>query len=87
MGRAAGDCGAKGILLAHSPIVPFVVGEADRTLRAAEMLRAEGYLAGAVRPRTVPEGTSRLRFAASALHTEEQIRDLSERMRALRAAL
>ncbi|HET7228943.1 MAG TPA: 8-amino-7-oxononanoate synthase [Longimicrobium sp.] len=54
-------------------IVPVVIGGADETMRAGQLLRERGFLAGAVRPPTVPAGTSRLRLTLSAAHTEEQI--------------
>ena len=47
----------------HSPIVPLVLGAPDRTLRAAEALRASGFLVSAIRPPTVPDGTSRIRLS------------------------
>jgi len=47
----------------HSPVVPLVLGTPDRTLRAAEALRAGGFLVSAIRPPTVPDGTSRLRIS------------------------
>ena len=54
-------------------IVPVVVGEAARTVGVGDRLAREGFLVGAVRPPTVPEGTSRLRISLSAAHTSEQI--------------
>src|SRR6185437_2185747 len=58
-------------------IVPVVVGEAARTVRVGDRLARDGFLVGAVRPPTVPEGTSRLRISLSAAHTSEQIRALA----------
>ncbi len=58
---------------AQSAIVPVVVGEAERALAASALLAANGLLAVAIRPPTVPAGTSRLRFAFSALHEAEPI--------------
>jgi 8-amino-7-oxononanoate synthase len=54
-------------------IVPVLVGEAEETMRAGRRLLERGFLAGAVRPPTVPAGTSRLRLTLSAAHTPEQI--------------
>lgn len=46
-----------------SPIVPVIVGEAGETIRLRELLLERGFLTGAVRPPTVPKGTSRLRIS------------------------
>lgn len=54
-------------------IVPVVIGPADATVRAGDQLRERGWLVGAVRPPTVPAGTSRLRITLSAAHTDEQV--------------
>jgi 8-amino-7-oxononanoate synthase len=56
-----------------SPIFPFLLGEPDIALRAAAGLRERGILAKAIRPPTVPPGTSRLRFALSSGHTDAHI--------------
>jgi len=47
----------------HSPVVPLVLGAPDRALRAAAALRAGGFLVSAIRPPTVPDGTSRIRLS------------------------
>ncbi len=57
----------------ESPIVAFVLGDARRTMQAAAVLREKGFLVGAIRPPTVPDGTARLRLTFSAVHTEEDI--------------
>jgi 8-amino-7-oxononanoate synthase len=54
-------------------IVPAMVGSAPDALALAAALRARGVLAVAIRPPTVPPGTSRLRFAVSAAHTEADL--------------
>lgn len=64
---------ALGLEPAQSAIVPLVLRENDKTLAAARELEEEGFLVAAIRPPTVPEGTARLRFAFSALHTDAQI--------------
>ncbi|HET9158755.1 MAG TPA: 8-amino-7-oxononanoate synthase [Myxococcaceae bacterium] len=58
---------------ARSPIVPVVLGTPERAVRASAFLRERGLLVKPIRPPTVPEGTSRLRFALSAAHTEAHV--------------
>ncbi|MEN9786240.1 MAG: 8-amino-7-oxononanoate synthase [Pseudomonadota bacterium] len=58
---------------AGGPIVPIVYGTPRRALDAMEALRCEGIYVRAMRPPTVPEGTSRLRFSLSAAHTTRQL--------------
>jgi len=54
-------------------IVPIIVGEAERTLALSAALNTDGLLASAIRPPTVPQGTSRLRIALRATHTRDDI--------------
>ncbi|HXN82102.1 MAG TPA: aminotransferase class I/II-fold pyridoxal phosphate-dependent enzyme, partial [Myxococcales bacterium] len=56
-----------------SPIFPVLLGAPERAIAAAARLRELGILAKAIRPPTVPPGTSRIRFALSAAHTEAHI--------------
>jgi 8-amino-7-oxononanoate synthase len=56
-----------------SPVVPYVCGSEARALAAAEALATRGFLVTAIRPPTVPPGTSRLRVALSADHTPDQV--------------
>jgi 8-amino-7-oxononanoate synthase len=58
----------------HGPIVPWVLGTEAKALDVAGKLRERGIHAVAIRPPTVPEGTSRIRFAFTAAHTEEDVR-------------
>jgi len=59
-----------------SPILPIVVGsELDAVAASAELL-AHGLHIPAIRPPTVAVGTSRLRIAFSAEHTDEMIQHL-----------
>ena len=48
-----------------SPIVPIIVGSEARAVRVAESLLDEGFLVPAIRPPTVPAGTSRPRVAVA----------------------
>ena len=54
-------------------IIPVMIGESDATMRVGAELRERGILVGAVRPPTVPLGTSRLRITISAAHTDSDI--------------
>nr|WP_255651745.1 8-amino-7-oxononanoate synthase [Corallococcus sp. AS-1-12] len=57
----------------RSAIFPVILGEPARALDAATRLREAGLLVKAIRPPTVPDGTSRLRFCLSAAHTTGHI--------------
>jgi 8-amino-7-oxononanoate synthase len=57
-------------------IVPIILGETDRVMRAGTILRERGFLVGAVRPPTVPLGTARLRITASAAHAISDVDEL-----------
>ena len=59
-----------------TPIVPVVLGDEAAALAGADALLTHGLLVPAIRPPTVPVGTSRLRVALSAAHTDEQIERL-----------
>ena len=56
-----------------TPIVPVLLGTEEAALTAAADLLDQGLLVPAIRPPTVPAGTSRLRIALSAAHTDDQI--------------
>jgi glycine C-acetyltransferase/8-amino-7-oxononanoate synthase len=56
-------------------IVPLVVGDARTALRVCEAALERGVFAQAIRPPTVPEGTSRLRLAVMATHTKDELRE------------
>jgi len=72
---------------AQSPIVSVVLGSAERALRASDELKLAGFLVPAIRPPTVPAGTSRLRFTFSAAHREDRVRALAAAVRPIVAEL
>jgi 8-amino-7-oxononanoate synthase len=68
---------ALGVLAPQSAIVPLLLGAPENALRASQELEAAGFLAVAIRPPTVPPGTSRLRFAFTAGHAAADIERLA----------
>jgi 8-amino-7-oxononanoate synthase len=75
-----------GLREAESPIVSVVLGSAERALRASEELALAGFLVAAIRPPTVPPGTSRLRFTFSAAHSRGSVRALAGAVRSIVAS-
>lgn len=57
----------------QGPIVPVILGDAERTMNISKTLESQGFLVGAIRPPTVPRGTSRLRLSVTAQHTSADI--------------
>lgn len=56
-----------------SPIIPLVVGDDQRVVELAAVMREAGVLALGVRPPTVPVGTARLRISISAAHRDADL--------------
>lgn len=73
LGKAGVDTGAS-----STQIVPVIVGDADKALSLAEGLLEQGLMAVAIRPPTVPAGTSRLRIALRATHTDGEVDRLAD---------
>lgn len=66
---------------APSPIVPLVLGSEERARSVARALAERKIYAPAIRPPTVPAGTSRLRFSVRCDHTAEQVDLLLKELR------
>jgi len=71
-------CAKRGIPLLPSPsaIHPIVLGTPARAMEASRALAARGLLVPAIRPPSVPPGTSRLRISLSAAHTAGDVETL-----------
>ncbi|MCS6873302.1 MAG: 8-amino-7-oxononanoate synthase [Pyrinomonadaceae bacterium] len=67
-------------ILGHheAPMLAVVVGEAEKAVNLAKQLEEHGVYAPAIRPPTVPLGTSRIRLAPIAVHSTEQIETVVE---------
>ena len=55
-------------------IVPIILGTNENALRVAAQLQANGFAAKAIRPPTVPAGTSRIRISLTCRITAEDVR-------------
>jgi glycine C-acetyltransferase/8-amino-7-oxononanoate synthase len=56
-------------------VLPLVVGQADDAVRVCERALERGIFAQAIRPPTVPDGSSRLRLAVMASHTRTELQE------------
>ena len=61
---------------ASTPIIPIILGDPQRALTFAAALLEEGIFCPAIRPPTVPPGTSRLRVSLTAEHTDDDVERL-----------
>jgi len=56
-----------------SPIIPVILGDEQKALQAAATLQAKGFDIRAIRPPTVPQGSSRLRITLNATLRNEDV--------------
>jgi glycine C-acetyltransferase/8-amino-7-oxononanoate synthase len=68
----------------RTQVVPLLIGDPDAAVEASERALEQGIFAQAIRPPTVPAGTSRLRLSVMASHTPSELREAA---RTLAAAL
>ncbi len=61
----------------HVPIVPHIVGGDRAAVGLSTRLAAAGYLAPAIRPPTVPDGSARVRICLSAAHRRDDVAGLT----------
>jgi 8-amino-7-oxononanoate synthase len=59
-----------------SQIMPIMLGSEELALAASKALIRRGIYIPAIRPPTVPKGTSRLRLTLSAAHTDDMVEQL-----------
>ncbi len=78
--RGAAELGLP-VMSSTSAIQPLAVGDAGRAVQLSQQLRERGILISAIRPPTVPAGTSRLRITLSAAHTSDQVERLLATLR------
>lgn len=66
-----------------TPIQPLLAGDEAAAVAASDALFESGIWVPAIRPPTVPAGTSRLRFTFSASHTDAEVDQLLDALRTL----
>ena len=66
------------VMPTQSSIHAVIIGNEDKALKAAQDVRKDGFWLTAIRPPTVPNGTSRLRVTICATHKDKDIIDLAE---------
>lgn len=59
-----------------SQVVPFIIGENEKTVEFAKRLQEKGYWVLPIRPPTIPRGEARLRFSLSFYHNKEILQNL-----------
>lgn len=64
----------------ETQIIPIMIGDAKKAVDASEFLFENGLLLSAIRPPTVPKGTSRLRLTITASHSKQDIDVLTDRL-------
>jgi 8-amino-7-oxononanoate synthase len=60
----------------ESPIIPVLIGSEAETMALYEHLSHQGILVGAIRPPTVPPGSSRIRMTITASHTPAHVNQI-----------
>jgi 8-amino-7-oxononanoate synthase len=67
----------------RAQIVPILIGDADAAVEASDRAIEQGVFAQAIRPPTVPAGTSRLRLSVMASHTHSELREAARMLGAV----
>ena len=70
--------------VSNSHIIPILIGDNKKTEKIAELLKSQGYYIPAIRPPTVPEGTSRVRMS---LTSNTNIKDVENVLEIVKTVL
>ena len=66
------------ILDSSTQIIPVIIGENEKAVALSKRLYNRGFIVVAIRPPTVPSGTSRLRISLSSAHKKESLKEFIE---------
>ena len=64
------------VVESNSAIIPIMIGKKEQALNLSAKLLEEGILAPAIRPPTVPVGTSRIRTTVMATHSQNDLEEV-----------
>jgi len=70
--------------IGESYIIPYILGDTAITIQTSNFLKENKILAPAIRPPTVPEGTSRIRFS---LNSQIDFEDIDNLIKILKAGV
>lgn len=74
-------CAKLGLNAGESAIVPIIIGDEAKAMKAEAELKKNKIIVSAIRPPTVPKGTSRLRISITAAHKKSEIDLLAETLK------
>ena len=63
------------VMETKTPIIPILIGEVDKAVEFSKTLLSQGVYVPAIRPPSVPRGTSRLRISLMATHSKEDLEE------------
>ncbi|KEI03268.1 8-amino-7-oxononanoate synthase [Clostridium botulinum] len=66
-----------------TPIIPIIIGDVEKTIEMSKYLLKEGIYIPAIRPPSVPNGTSRLRISLMATHTKKDLELVIEKLKTI----
>jgi len=66
------------VTASETPIIPLTFGTEAAALKMSDRLAERGYFVPAIRPPSVPKGTSRLRITLCADHSDDEVEGLAK---------
>ncbi|MBU3183301.1 8-amino-7-oxononanoate synthase [Clostridium estertheticum] len=63
------------VMETKTPIIPILIGKVDKAVEFSKILLSQGVYVPAIRPPSVPRGTSRLRISLMATHSKEDLEE------------
>ncbi len=70
------------VIPGDSPIIPVLIGSESNAVALSEHMLEHKIMVGAIRPPTVPTGSSRIRMTLTAAHTQDHVAQIVDAFRA-----